>query len=220
MGFLHDLRDPESDRSLSKMMREKRFAFFRSLVDPLPKPIRILDVGGTQDFWEAMDFVSPDVASITVVNLKAPESRHSNITTMDANACDMPMFADGGFDVVFSNSVIEHVGELENQEAMAREVQRVGKRYFVQTPNLHFPIEPHYMFPFFQFMPVGVKTWLLMNFGIAWGGKIKDRDAAVATANSVKLLSGQRFTAMFPDAEIYKEKVLGLTKSFTAFGGW
>lgn len=220
MGFLHDLRDPESDRSLSKIMREKRFAFFRSLVDPLPKPIRILDVGGTQDFWEAMDFVSPDVASITVVNLKAPESRHANITTMDANACDMPMFADGGFDVVFSNSVIEHVGELENQEAMAREVQRVGKRYFVQTPNLHFPIEPHYMFPFFQFMPVGVKTWLLMNFGIAWGGKIKDRDAAVATANSVKLLSGQRFTAMFPDAEIYKEKVLGLTKSFTAFGGW
>jgi 2-polyprenyl-3-methyl-5-hydroxy-6-metoxy-1,4-benzoquinol methylase len=220
MGFLHDLRDPESDRSLSKMMREKRFAFFRSLVDPLPKPIRILDVGGTQDFWEAMDFVSPDIASITVVNLKAPESRHANITTMDANACDMPMFADGGFDVVFSNSVIEHVGELENQEAMAREVQRVGKRYFVQTPNLHFPIEPHYMFPFFQFMPVGVKTWLLMNFGIAWGGKIKDRDAAVATANSVKLLSGQRFTAMFPDAEIYKEKVLGLTKSFTAFGGW
>ena len=220
MGFLHDLRDPESDRSLSKMMREKRFSFFRSLVDPLPKPIRILDVGGTQDFWEAMDFVSPDIANITVVNLKAPESRHENITTMDANACDMPMFADGEFDVVFSNSVIEHVGEFENQEAMAHEVQRVGTRYFVQTPNRHFPIEPHYMFPFFQFMPVGVKTWLLMNFGIAWGGKIKDRDAAVATANSVKLLSGQRFAAMFPGAEIYKEKVLGLTKSFTAFGGW
>jgi hypothetical protein len=220
MGLLHDLRDPESERSLAKVMRARRFDFFRSLVDPLPKPIRILDVGGTQDFWEAMNYVAPEIADITVVNLKAPESRHANITTMDANACDMPMFADGEFDVVFSNSVIEHVGDVSNQRAMAGEVQRIGKRYFVQTPNRHFPIEPHYMFPFFQFMPTGIKTWLLMNLGIAWGGKIKDRNAAVATANSVILLSRSSFTAMFPKAQIYNEKVLGVTKSFTAFGGW
>lgn len=220
MGLLHDLRDPESDRSLAKVMRERRFAFFRSLVDPLPKPIRILDVGGTQDFWEAMDYVAPETASITVVNLKAPASRHANIVTMDANACDMPMFADGEFDVVFSNSVIEHVGDESHQRAMANEVQRVGKRYYVQTPNRHFPIEPHYMFPFFQFMPISVKTWLLMHLDIAWNGKIKDKDAAVATAHSVILLSRAQFSSMFPNAQIYKEKVLGLTKSFTAFGGW
>lgn len=220
MGLLHDLRDPESDRSLAKVMRERRFAFFRSLVDPLPKPIRILDVGGTQDFWEAMEYVAPEIASITVVNLKAPESRHKNITTMDASACDMPMFSDAEFDVVFSNSVIEHVGDAPNQRAMANEIQRIGKRYYVQTPNRHFPIEPHYLFPFFQFMPVAIKTWLLMNLSIAWGGKIKDREAAIATANSVILLSGSDFASMFPKAEIYREKVLGLTKSYTAFGGW
>jgi hypothetical protein len=69
-------------------------------------------------------------------------------------------------------------------------------------------------------MPTGIKTWLLMNLGIAWGGKIKDRNAAVATANSVILLSRSSFTAMFPKAQIYNEKVLGVTKSFTAFGGW
>lgn len=220
MGLFHDLRDPESDRSLAKVMRERRFAFFKSLVDPLPKPLQILDVGGTQDFWENMDYVDPAVASITVVNLKAPESRHANVTTMDGNACDMPEFKDAQFDVVFSNSVIEHVGGIENQRAMAREIQRVGKRYFVQTPNLYFPIEPHYMFPYFQFMPVRVKTWLLMNFALSWAGKIGDRERAVEHANSVKLLDGKQFAAMFPGAEIYKERVAGLTKSFTAYGGW
>ncbi|MFT5443952.1 MAG: hypothetical protein ACI8W3_003003 [Myxococcota bacterium] len=220
MGLLHDLRDPESKYSLSKVMRERRFAFFRDLIESLPKPVKILDVGGTQDFWETMNYVAPEIAQITIVNLQAPESRHANITTLDANACDMPMFGDDEFDVVFSNSVIEHVGDTPNQEAMAKEVQRVGKRYFVQTPNLYFPIEPHYMFPFFQFMPVGVKTWLLMNLNIAWGGKIKERDDAVATAGSVKLLSGSHFHSMFPGSQSYKERVLGLTKSFTAYGGW
>jgi hypothetical protein len=69
-------------------------------------------------------------------------------------------------------------------------------------------------------MPTRIKTWLLMNLSIAWGGKIKDRDAAIATANSVILLSCSSFTAMFPKAQIYKERVLGFTKSFIAFGGW
>ncbi len=220
MGLLHDLRDPESGRSLAKVMRGRRFAFFRELIDALPKPIQILDVGGTQDFWERESFTSPELASITVVNLGAPASRHANITTMSGNACDMPEFQDNQFDVVFSNSVIEHVGGLEEQSAMAREIQRVGKRYFVQTPNRYFPIEPHYMFPFFQFLPTGAKVWLLMHIALDWGGKASNRDHALQLANSVELLPRSEFVAMFPEAEIYDEKVFGLTKSFTAYGGF
>ncbi|MDP6977019.1 MAG: methyltransferase domain-containing protein [Myxococcota bacterium] len=220
MGLLHDLRDPESARSLAKVMRGRRFAFFRELVEALPKPIEILDVGGTQDFWEHENFTSPELAKITVVNLEAPASRHPNITTASGNACDMPEFSDSQFDVVFSNSVIEHVGGLEQQRAMAREIQRVGKRYFVQTPNRYFPIEPHYMFPFFQFLPTGAKAWLLTNFALDWGGKATSRERALQLAKSVELLPRSEFVAMFPDAEIYNERVLGLTKSLTAYGGF
>lgn len=220
MGLFHDLRDPDSGRSLAKRMRGRRFAFFRSLVDPLPKPLKILDVGGTQDFWERERYTASETASITVVNLDAPASRHANITTMDGNACDMPQFEAGEFDVVFSNSVIEHVGGIESQRAMAREIQRVGKRYFVQTPNRHFPIEPHYLFPFFQYLPVGIKTWLLMHLALDWGGKVATRERAIEIANSVKLLNARDFSSMFPNARIYEEKVLGLTKSFVAYGGW
>ena len=101
---------------------------------------------------------------------------------------------------------------------MAREIQRVGKRYFVQTPNRYFPIEPHYMLPYFQFLPLGIKTWLLMHFALDWGGKVDDRERAIELANSVKLLGLDTFAAMFPGADFYKEKVLRLTKSFVATG--
>ena len=220
MGFFHKLRDPESNLSLARRMRQKRFAFFRSLVDPLPKPLRILDVGGTQNFWESMQYVEPELATITIVNLQAPASRHPNIETRDGNACEMPEFDDAHFDVVFSNSVIEHVGGLPEQQAMVREIQRIGKRYFVQTPSLHFPIEPHFLFPFFQFLPLGARAWLLMHLELSWGGRVADRETALATARSVQLLSGSQFCGMFPEARIYRERVLGLTKSFVAYSGW
>jgi len=220
MGLLHDLRDPENPRSLARRMRERRFAFFRELIEGLPRPVQILDVGGTQDFWEREDFTAPDLASITVVNLEAPESRHPNITTLSGNACEMGEFKDGQFDVVFSNSVIEHVGGPNEQRAMAGEIQRVGQRYFVQTPNRYFPIEPHYMFPFFQFLPLGAKAWLLRNFALDWGGRAATPERAIQLARGIELLSLGEFSAMFPDAAIYRERVLGLTKSFTVYGGW
>lgn len=220
MGLLRMLRDQESGLSLARRMRTRRFGFFRELVDPLPRPLSILDVGGTQNFWETMEFVAPEVARITILNLEAPEARHGNVTTVSGNACDMPMFADGEFDVVFSNSVIEHVGDHAAQAAMAREIQRVGRRYFVQTPSLHFPIEPHFIFPWFQFLPIGARAWLLMHLNLSFGGKIADRAEAEAAARGVELLSGKAFAALFPGARIYREKVLGLTKSFTAYAGW
>jgi len=220
LGLLRTLRDQESGFSLARHMRTRRFAFFRSLVDPLPRPLEILDVGGTQNFWETMEFVDPATARITILNLDAPEPRHGNVTTLAGDACRMPMFDDGRFDVVFSNSVIEHVGDHAAQAAMAREIQRVGRRYFVQTPNLGFPIEPHFMFPWFQFLPLAAQVWLLMHFDLTFGGKIADRAEAEATARGVRLLGAKEFAALFPGAEIYRERVLGLTKSFTAYAGF
>ena len=220
MGLLHGLRDPDSGYSIAKSLRSRRFAFFLDLVSALPRPISILDVGGTQDFWETMDFVHPEASQITILNIQAPESRHENIATLSGDACQMEGFADRQFDVVFSNSVIEHVGDDAHQEAMAREVRRVGERYFVQTPNLYFPIEPHFMFPFFQFLPIATRGWLLSNLSLSWGGKIPDREHAREAARSVRLVGLSRFRSMFPDAEIYHERVLGLTKSFIAFAGW
>ena len=219
MGLLHGLRDPDSGYSIAKRLRSRRFELFEGLIAALPRPVRILDVGGTQDFWETMDFVDPASCRITVLNLEAPQPRHENIATVAGDACRMD-FGDAEFDVVFSNSVIEHVGADDRQDAMASEVRRVGKRYFVQTPNLYFPIEPHFMFPFFQFLPLSTRGFLLQHLKLSWGGRIRDPETARAAAAGVRLVGLSRFRALFPDARIHRERILGLTKSFIAYGGW
>jgi len=118
---------------------------------------------------------------------------------------------------VFSNSVIEHVGGYEDQKQMAREVQRIGKRYFLQTPNFYFPFEPHFLFPFFQFFPLWLKVFLLRHFSLGWRDKIPDKGEAIKTANSVRLLKKEELKELFPGAVIHDEKFGGLTISFIVY---
>jgi ubiquinone/menaquinone biosynthesis C-methylase UbiE len=86
---------------------------------------------------------------ITLLNPELSESAPSNFTAFVGDGRSMPQFEDHQFDIVFSNSTIEHVGSIDDQRAMAREIVRVGRKYYVQTPNRYFPIEPHFVFPFF-----------------------------------------------------------------------
>jgi hypothetical protein len=132
----------------------------------------------------------------------------------------MPEFADRSFDVVFSNSVIEHVGGLENQERMAAEVIRIGRRYFIQTPNFGFPIEPHFLFPGFQWLPETSRIWLVRHFALGWVERAVDDRAARQLVRDNCLMTERQFRSLFPGAKIYKERFLGLTKSFIACGGW
>src|SRR2546423_13369969 len=103
----------------------RRMSFFRSLLDPVPRPLRLLDVGGSRWFWSQWGFNEPGL-EIVLLNADPDEP---GATVGDARALPFP---DKSFDVVFSNSVIEHVGLLPDQMRMASEIRRVGKRYFVQ----------------------------------------------------------------------------------------
>lgn len=221
MSLLQRLSDPSRPGSIARRLRERRFAFFAGLLGQVPRPIRLLDIGGTESFWETMGFVGQDGVDITLCNVTAlPPPRHPGIRSVQGDACKLDAFADREFDVVFSNSVIEHVGDLARCQAMADEVQRVGRRYFVQTPNRHFPIDPHFPFPFFQFFPVGARARLLQALPLAWVGRIRDPANAREVAQSVRLLSEREFRALFPGCSLYREKLLGLTKSFIAYAGW
>jgi hypothetical protein len=132
----------------------------------------------------------------------------------------MEQFGQSEFDVVFSNSVIEHVGTYPDQMRMADEVRRVGKRYFIQTPNRFFPIEPHFLLPFFQFLPLELRAQLLSRFDLGWMQKTPDLEAARETVDSIRLLSRADLQTLFPEASLYAERFLGLTKSFVAYHGW
>ncbi|SRR5579883_664898 len=206
-------------RRLQVRLRKKRFAFFVSLLSTLPRPLSILDVGGTPEFWQTMEFCDRDV-TIIVYNLTRIETSYPGLVSMAGDARSMREFADQQFDVVFSNSVIEHVGSYEQQHAMAQEIQRVGKRYYVQTPNRSFPIEPHVLLPLFQFLPHGLQVFILSHFRSPWGWKIDNSQEAEIYIQAIRLLTAKELHAFFPKAQMYREKVWGLTKSFMMCEGW
>ena len=104
---------------------------------------RILDVGGTPANWLLTD-VRPRV---TLLNMPRGQERdEASFTFVSGDGCQLP-FRDQSFEIVFSNSVIEHVGTPDQQRRFAHEIQRVGRRYWVQTPNRRFPVEPHLLTP-------------------------------------------------------------------------
>jgi hypothetical protein len=80
-----------------------------------------------------------------------------------------------------------------------------------------FPIEPHFVFSLFQFLPVSSRVWLLTNFAIGWYDKVADKELARKIATSIKLLSKREFLNLFPESQLYEEKFFGLTKSFTVY---
>lgn len=205
--------------ALSLRLRRRRFSLFRSLLASLPRPIRVLDLGGTQRFWDRMG-LSDDGVEVVILNVERDEGARPGFTSVAGDARDLRRFEDGQFDVVFSNSVIEHVGTYEDQRRMAAEVQRVGRRYFVQTPNRGFPIEPHFLFPGFQFMSTNAQVFLLRHFDLGWMKKCSSTEEALEVIRSVRLLTEEELRQLFPRAKMFRETFMGLTKSFTVYDGW
>jgi SAM-dependent methyltransferase len=221
LSILKTLGDNSNPTSMANAMRRRRFAFFVSLLEGVPRPLRILDVGGEQQFWNIMGRKHLEGIHVTLFNLKAQPVSAGNFESVAGDARDLSRYENASFDVVFSNSVIEHLGpDFRDQERMADEIRRVGRRYFVQTPNRYFPIEPHFLTPGFQFMPVSVRAWLVSQFNIGWYQRITDKLEARREVESVALLSSEQLRQLFPEARIYRERILGLTKSLVAYHGW
>ena len=164
---------------------------------------RILDVGaGAGAALERFNLTN-EIVAVDLEPLESEWMENSNVTVQVADATKLP-FADGEFPVVFSSSVIEHIPK-ELQAAFASEVSRVGQRYYVQTPNRYFPIEPHYQLPFFQFLPERAQRALNKRFTLGWKEKGKWEEINLLTARDLRRL--------FPDGEIHRERLFGLTKS-------
>lgn len=220
MKLLRRIADNTRSNSLATSMRRRRFALFTSLLARVPRPVSILDVGGTEGFWETMRFSGSDAARIVLLNLEATPTRSPNVESVVGDATDLREYAAGSFDVVFSNSVIEHVGDFAAQRRMAEAVMRVGRRYFVQTPNYYFPIEPHFLFVGFQWLPLEVRARLHHRLDLGWQKRAETLADARRETARIRLLRRHEVCALFPGATLYEERILGMTKSFVAYGGW
>ena len=191
------LRTRLADR-YSRRSRARRSELFRRVIDPQAGE-RVVDVGCGAAGLAA----SEQALEVTGVD-RDPRPGYPGAHFVQADATELP-FADSEFDIGYSNSVIEHLPP-DAREAYAREIQRVGRRWFVQTPNRGFPIEPHALLPFVHWLPrrAGRALW---RFGVS--GDPYDE---------VRLLGVRELRQLFPDAVIIRERAGPLTKSLVAVG--
>src|SRR5882757_5674656 len=201
---------------IGSKFRKKRFKFFEQKLDELNRPVTILDIGGTVSFWVNEGYHKRKGVKIIIINLRTEETGYPNIKVVQGDACDLSQFKDKQFDIAFSNSLIEHLYTKENQKKMAREAMRVGKNYFIQTPNRYFPIEPHFKFPLFQFFPKRLKIFLQTKTSIINGVKY-DLAYAENIVDEIKLLTKAEMQSLFPKGEVYVETFMGLPKSFVLY---
>jgi hypothetical protein len=213
---LRRLADCEKRDSFANRLRAKRFRQFEALVAPLPRPLRILDLGGENAFWENRGWAGRPDIQIFSLNLVPEEQRHENIKPIAGDATSLAQFGDGSFDVAFSNSVIEHLFTFENQRRMASEIRRVGKAYWVQTPNFWFPMEPHFLVPGWQWMPLTARVAMLRRRRCGWRGPCPDETRAKNLVEEVRLLKRSELRNLFPEATLVPERFCGLVKSWTA----
>jgi hypothetical protein len=219
MSWLMRFADNQSVTSTAHRLRQRRFKLFMSLLEQVPRPVRILDVGGRPAFWQQMGMGPDQQIAITILNVEPLPNTHG-FEILVGDARFMSGIADRQYDVVFSNSTIEHVGTWDDQKKAAAEIRRVGKRYFVQTPNRYFPIEPHFLVPGFQFLPVWLRAGLLSRTRLGWMPRAPDYVSARAEVEQIRLLTRREIRVLFPGASLHIERFGLLAKSFVCHDGW
>ncbi|MDB4632814.1 class I SAM-dependent methyltransferase [bacterium] len=143
-----DTRDEQAGH-VSTFFRLRRMNVFRRLVRNLPRPLRILDLGGTFQYWEFLKAADPKEFRVTILN-RGSESLdamdHADFNFRKGDVKDLSWVDRSDFDLIHLNSVIEHLFNAENQQRMASQITSIGLPYWVQTPNYWFPLEPFFIF--------------------------------------------------------------------------
>ena len=192
--------------SLIQRGRQERFSWLVQAIQHPGRPLRLLDVGGEWTYWRDMPWQQLLPVEITLLNLYK-QTVCPPFTAVVGDGRDLSRYADRSFDVVYSHSVIGHVGDWTDQQRMARELQRVGRLVVLQTPNHYFPIDWQTMMPGFHFLPFEAQQWCLDRFrvGICPKG---------FTVDHARNLTRRELRMLFPAARLRRERIAGFTKSF------
>lgn len=214
-----DATDPKSIRYKFRMRRFARIEeTIRSFLETQDS-VTVLDVGGRRDYWNYLPEDLRDKTHITLVNFEYELEEYEEsvdglqLTPVIGDGCHMPQFADQSFDLVHSNSVIEHVGSLGNMHKFASETRRIGRAYYVQAPYLWFPLEPHFGVPFLHWLPGPTRAQLTHRFNVGYANKIEDYTDALAEADNINLVDKTLMKRLFPESDMFKERFALMTKS-------
>lgn len=173
----------------------------------------MLDLGGTPDSWRLAPVVPK---SVTTVNLLPLESAAAGITAIQADACNLPRSVTSErFDLVFSNSLLEHLGGHVRRQQFVDHVHSLADRHWVQTPYRYFPVEPHWLFPGMQWLPYEARVQISMHWN---RGHIRTytRDDAQEQVDEIELIGIAQMRRYFPASLIWYERFAGLVKSLVA----
>jgi SAM-dependent methyltransferase len=195
---------------LHRRSREKKYRLFLDLMRPTPG-MRILNVGATgtrTGLQEQLESWYPEHQQITGggPELDSAEDYRTSfpqVTALVFDGCAMP-FADKSFDIVYSNAVLEHLPGPDYVARFAAEVQRVGRGWFVSTPNLWFPVEPHYHLPLVQFLRQPVQRRIAASFG-------------KPTYDYLQLLSAHDMRELFPTSRVVGCRVTVYPETLIAY---
>jgi hypothetical protein len=216
--------DPyKNSKSTRFRYRQRRFQKMSGMIDRIIQArgaCRILDLGGSEVYWlVARDYLSDKLGKveITLLNLEQPHIEdHSTFRARIGDACNVADLEDNSFDLVHSNSVIEHVGSWDQMKSMAREIRRLAPHYYVQSPYFWFPFEPHYTRIGYHWLPQNMQAKRLLARQHGFVERQPDIDAAMKTVQHTALLDKGQFAFLFPDARMEHEIFLGVTKSLIA----
>jgi hypothetical protein len=177
---------------------------------------RVLDIGGTPECWRLLS--APP--RLVLLNMpRAKDDLNGAELWVAADGRTLP-FRDGAFDIVFSNSVIEHVGDAASQQRFAAEAARVGRGYWIQTPNRWFAVEQHLLTPFVHWLPKPLQRAIVPRWNV-WSTVTRpapDRRAFYVRhfLEEVRLLGAADVRRLFPGAQLIRERFCGFTKSLIA----
>lgn len=184
--------------AVSEKSRAKKWAQFLALATPGPNDT-IVDVGvniteySPSDNYLEQHYAYPkNITAVAIeTDLSEFQQRYPTVNAVSADGTKLP-FADDQFDIAYSNAVIEHVGERDQQLAFLHELYRVGKRGYVTMPNRHFPIEIHTRIPLAHLLlPKAGFDWVATKLGKGW-----------AAGDYMRLLTGRELLALAKEAGI------------------
>lgn len=178
----------------------------------------VADFGGSAHNWSLI----AEAPRVTLINIDAGAFRKDlprNLVEVVGSVLETGL-PDGSFDIVYSNSVIEHVGGEDEQKRFADEARRIGKGIWIQTPAFECPVEPHYLGVFLHWFPLAIRVWLARWFTI-WGWVNRpSRSDAVEFANDINLLRKSDMLRLFPDCRIVTERTFLIPRCYIAIRGF
>jgi len=211
---------------LRQFTRGQRRKLFDDFMKGVSGPVRLIDLGGTVRFWENWGLARRPQLDVTLVNNHDLDKNHANdaitlpnIRRLRADVLTLSAADFAQYDVIFSNSLIEHLPGRQLQRQLAQAIIDSGRPYFLQTPNKRSPIDPHFprpYVPFFATYPRPLQARLLSWSALGSGSAAPSYQAALARLQNYYPMTVRDVRQCFPRARVVVERPLGVPMSIIA----